>query len=127
MTEPATTSQRLLAAEGLATLVVLALLVLAAVFYPLEPVGRSGGGPVARAPWLFLGLQELLRLMPPRIAGLGLPGLALALFLLLPWLAGDRRGGAIPRAQRAWAPAEYLAWAVILAWLGLTLWGAAAG
>ncbi len=127
MSQGGTSSGRLLAAEGLAALVALAVLVLAAVFYALEPVGRTGAGTVARAPWLFLGLQELLRLLPPLLAGLLLPGAALGLFLLLPWLAGDRRGEPIPRARRRWAPAEYLAWAVMLAWLGLTLWGARAG
>ncbi len=127
MAETVTGRDRLLAAEGLAALVVLAALVLAAVFYPLDGVGHRGAGEVVRAPWLFLGLQELLRRLPPWLAGLVLPGAALALFLLLPWLAGGRRGEAVPRARRFWAPAEFLAWALLLAWLGLTVWGARAG
>ncbi len=112
------TRANLLEKEGLSSLLALALLGLAAVVYPLAPVA---GGPTdqARAPWIFLGLQELLRWLPVMIGGLLLPALALALLAALPWLA--RRGGPAVPAYRRPALVELAAWAVLLAWAALTL------
>ncbi len=115
-----TTRQVLLAKEGLAALVALALLSLAAALYPLEPVGAAPQAGHAEAPWLFLGLQELLRHLPALAAGLLIPAAALGLYAALPWLAGP--GPDLPGWRRAWRPAEYLAWGVFLCWAGLTAW-----
>ena len=124
MESPPHSRRLLLRKEGLCLLVVLAVLGLAAVFYPLAPVGTSQGEEVA-APWVFLGLQELLRRLPARLAGLVLPALALALLALLPWLAGRAGEPApLPTWRRRWRPAEYLAWALVAVWVALTLLGA---
>ena len=40
----------------------------------------------SKAPWYFLGLQELLTMFHPMIAGLTLPGVALILLILAPYL-----------------------------------------
>lgn len=119
-----TSRQTLLAKEGLAGLVILAGLVLAAVWWPLAPVeaGPAAGPASAPAPWLFLGLQELLRHMPPLWGGLILPGLGLGLLAALPWLAGGN-GPALPSFARRPRPWEYAAWLVLLAWAAMTWLG----
>lgn len=123
------TRDTLLAKEGLATLLALALLALAAALYPLEPVGsgsQTGGAGQAAAPWLFLGLQELLRHLPAIIAGLLIPLAALLLYAALPWLGGGT-APLTPRWGRAWRIWEYPAWLALLAWAGLTLYAALPG
>lgn len=112
--------------EGLAGLLFLGGVVLAAVYWPLAPVdlGPQEGG--AAAPWLFLGLQELLRHLPPMLAGVVLPGLGLAWLAALPWLAGGR-GPESPTWRRPWAKVEYVAWLLLAAGTALTLAGWLAG
>lgn len=113
------TRGNLLKKEGLSSLIALALLGLAAVFYPLAPVA---GGPAeqAQAPWIFGGLQALLRWLPVSLGGLLLPVLGLALLAALPWLS--RRPGPEEPSCRRPRPWELAAWAVLLAWAGLTAW-----
>ena len=113
------TRANLIKKEGLASLAALALLGLAAVFYPLAPVSHAPSDQ-AQAPWIFLGLQELLRYLPARVGGLLLPGLGLALLALLPWLARGRSPAA-PSYTRP-CPLDLAAWAMLLAWAGLTWW-----
>ncbi|MCB2226346.1 MAG: hypothetical protein KQH53_06670 [Desulfarculaceae bacterium] len=113
------TRANLVKKEGLCSLIVLALLGLAAVAYPLAPVGSTPTGH-ADAPWVFLGFQQLLRWLPVGIGGLLLPAIGLALLIILPWQRGQR-GKAIPAYQLP-ALLELPAWAVLLGWAGLTLW-----
>ena len=40
----------------------------------------------AKAPWYFLGLQELLTMFHPMVAGVTIPGLALFLLILAPYI-----------------------------------------
>jgi ubiquinol-cytochrome c reductase cytochrome b subunit len=47
--------------------------------------------PLVEGPWFFLGIQTLLKLIPPLWAGVGVPGLFAAGLLLLPF-AGERLG-----------------------------------
>ncbi len=112
------TRANLVRKEGLCSLVALALLGLGAVFHPLAPVGSAPAGH-ADAPWVFLGFQQMLRFLPVAVGGLLLPTLGLALLGGLPWLMG-RPGPATP-SYRAPAPWELAAWAVLLAWAGLTV------
>jgi quinol-cytochrome oxidoreductase complex cytochrome b subunit len=80
--------------EGTAALVVVAaVLLLAAVAdAPLLAQANPGMSPnPAKAPWYFMGVQELLVHLHPLFAAVLLPALALALLAALPSLAGGAR------------------------------------
>lgn len=49
----------------------------------------------AKAPWYFLGLQELLLHMHPALAGVMVPTAALVLLGMIPYIDRDRRGTGI--------------------------------
>ena len=72
---------------------VLAVLFLAVAFNaPLQDLANPNLTPaVAKAPWYFAGLQELLSYMHPMIAGVIAPAAALAFVTMLPYL--DRSPG----------------------------------
>ncbi len=84
--------------------VVIALSLAAFVFdAPLEGIANPIETPnPAKAPWYFLGLQELLHYFPPIVAGVLLPGLVILCLVVIPyaktnltagplWAAKDRR------------------------------------
>jgi quinol---cytochrome c reductase cytochrome c subunit, bacillus type len=75
--------------------------------------------PVAKAPWYFAGLQELLSHVHPMVAGILVPGVALLFLAALPFL--DRSKGWRLRDRKI----VVIAFAVIaVAALALTLVGA---
>jgi hypothetical protein len=79
----------LLVVEFTAVLVVLAGLVIfaALVRAPLLSLADFNKTPnPSKAPWYFLGLQELLTMFNPQIAGVLLPGIALVLLGLAPFV-----------------------------------------
>jgi hypothetical protein len=49
----------------------------------------------AKAPWYFVGLQELLEHMHPTLAGVIIPGLLIGFLILLPYLDPERRGAGV--------------------------------
>lgn len=109
-----------MAKEGLALIIALAAVLAGAVFWPLAPVGEVTDTQ-AHAPWIFLGLQQILRISNPILGGLVLPCAALCWLGALPWLA-KAQGAATPQARRpGWA--EWISWAMLAAWIGLTVWG----
>ncbi len=46
----------------------------------------------AKAPWYFVGLQELLEHMHPTLAGVIIPGALVGFLIVLPYLDADREG-----------------------------------
>jgi quinol-cytochrome oxidoreductase complex cytochrome b subunit len=63
-------------------------LALAAIFFdaPLEGIANPLETPnPAKAPWYFLGLQELLHYFPPVVAGVVLPGLVVLALVVVPY------------------------------------------
>jgi menaquinol-cytochrome c reductase cytochrome b/c subunit len=75
---------------GATVLVVFALAILFNA--PLKDIANPNITPdVAKAPWYFAGLQELLHYFNPQVAGVIVPGAALAWLTLLPFL--DRSKG----------------------------------
>lgn len=79
----------LLVAEFVAALFVTAFLLIFSVFVnaPLLELANFNETPnPSKAPWYFLGLQELLTMFHPMVAGVTLPGFALILLILTPYL-----------------------------------------
>jgi hypothetical protein len=78
----------LLASEFLSFLVVLAGLLVFSAFVnaPFRTLANFSFTPnPSKAPWYFLGLQELLRYFHPMIAGVTLPGLGIFALFALPY------------------------------------------
>jgi menaquinol-cytochrome c reductase cytochrome b/c subunit len=76
-----------------AGLTVAVVFVLAILFdAPLKDIANPNVTPeVAKAPWYFAGLQELLSHIEPMVAGVLIPGAALTWLVILPYL--DRGSG----------------------------------
>jgi Cytochrome b(C-terminal)/b6/petD len=70
-------------------------LVLLALFWdaPLEQLANPLMTPnPAKAPWYFLGLQELLHYFPPLVAGIILPGLVIVALIVIPYFEVNVKG-----------------------------------
>jgi quinol-cytochrome oxidoreductase complex cytochrome b subunit len=68
--------------------VVVIVLAIAALLFdaPLEEIANPLETPnPAKAPWYFLGLQELLHYFPPIVAGVLLPGLVVIALVVIPY------------------------------------------
>jgi len=88
------TSPHLTQREGAAALVVIATVLLLAPAWnaPLLAQANPGMSPnPAKAPWYFMGVQELLVHLHPSFGAVAVPVLALALLVGLPALAGADR------------------------------------
>lgn len=84
--------------EAIAALVTLVMLSLVATFVnaPLLGIANPEVTPnPAKAPWYFLGLQELLLHMHPSLAGVILPTIVLVLLAAIPYYDRDKRGTGI--------------------------------
>jgi quinol-cytochrome oxidoreductase complex cytochrome b subunit len=54
---------------------------------PLLPLANVNQTPnPSKAPWYFLGLQELLTMFHPMVAGVTIPGMGLFLLILAPYI-----------------------------------------
>ena len=79
----------LLAIEFVALLVVLTLLITLAIFIdaPLLEFANFNEQPnPSKAPWYFLGLQEMLAYFDPQVAGIILPGFGVAAIAIIPYI-----------------------------------------
>jgi len=103
----AMTVPHLLVREGIAMLALsLGLVLLSLVFdAPLEEIANPDETPnPAKAPWYFLGLQELLHYYPPFVAGVLLPTLVIVCLVVIPYFDVNLRREAFwtePRRGRA--------------------------
>jgi hypothetical protein len=82
------TFPHLLVRELIAFLALSVGLVLVALFFdaPLEEIANPEKTPnPAKAPWYFLGLQELLHYYPPVVSGVALPGLFVFALAIVPY------------------------------------------
>lgn len=71
------------------------VLVLLSLFWdaPLEQLANPLLTPnPAKAPWYFLGLQELLHYFPPLVAGIILPGLVIVALVVIPYFEVNIKG-----------------------------------
>ncbi len=91
----------LVAAEFVALLVVTALVTIFSVFVdaPLLELANFNEQPnPSKAPWYFLGLQELLSYFDPQVAGVLMPGLGLAGLAAIPYI--DRNPSTRPADRK---------------------------
>src|SRR5215471_2196864 len=82
------TYPHLLVREAIAFQVLVILMVLVALFWdaPLEQLANPLLTPnPAKAPWYFLGLQELLHFFPPLVAGILIPTLVVLALVVIPY------------------------------------------
>ena len=82
------TYPNLLVREAIALEVLIVAMVLLAFFWdaPLEQLANPLLTPnPAKAPWYFLGLQELLHFFPPFVAGILIPTLVLIALIVIPY------------------------------------------
>jgi quinol-cytochrome oxidoreductase complex cytochrome b subunit len=78
----------LLVVEFVAALVMTAFLLVFSTFVnaPLQPLANVNRTPnPSKAPWYFLGLQELLTMFHPMVAGVTIPGVGLFGLILAPY------------------------------------------
>jgi len=78
----------LLVVEFVAALILTAFLLLFSIFVnaPLQVLANVNRTPnPSKAPWYFLGLQELLTMFHPMVAGVTIPGLGLIGLILAPY------------------------------------------
>jgi quinol-cytochrome oxidoreductase complex cytochrome b subunit len=88
--------EHLVRVETIAFFLTLAALVVLSTFVdaPLgNPPDRALAADQIEAPWIFLWVQELLRVWPPAIAGVLVPAVVTALIVALPYI--DRRDDGI--------------------------------
>ncbi len=79
----------LLAVEFVAALAVTAFLLIFSMFVnaPLLTLANLNETPnPSKAPWYFLGLQELLTIFHPLVAGVTIPGIGIFLLILAPYI-----------------------------------------
>jgi hypothetical protein len=92
------TYPHLLIREAIAFQVLVITMVLAALFWdaPLEQLANPLLTPnPAKAPWYFLGLQELLHFFPPFVAGILIPTLVVIALVIIPYFNVNIEGGPI--------------------------------
>src|SRR5712691_2656468 len=92
------TYPHLLVREAIAFQILVMALVLVALFWdaPLEQLANPLLTPnPAKAPWYFLGLQELLHYFPPFVAGILIPTLVILALVVIPYFNVNVQGGSI--------------------------------
>jgi hypothetical protein len=79
----------LLAIEFVAALAILAFVLIFSIFMnaPLLELANINNTPnPSKAPWYFLGLQELLTMFHPMVAGVTIPGMGIFILILAPYI-----------------------------------------
>ncbi len=87
--ETRTTAPHLLVREVILVQVCLVVLAVVSLLFdaPLEGIADPSNTPnPAKAPWYFLGLQELLHYFPPVVAGVLLPALVIIAIVVIPYV-----------------------------------------
>src|ERR1700741_5327971 len=101
------TYPHLLVREAIVFEVLIIGMVLIALFWdaPLEQLANPLLTPnPAKAPWYFLGLQELLHFFPPFVAGILIPTLVVIALIVIPYFNVNIEG----RALWAYHPSQHL-------------------
>jgi len=84
--------------ESVAALALMALFLGLAIYFPPalgQPASVTTDLPEVKAPWIFLGIQELLRYGNPFLWGIVVPLAVLAFWALLPFVDRQRAGSSV--------------------------------
>ena len=140
--ETVMTAPHLLLREVILVQICVIVMALLSLFFdsPLEGIADPTNTPnPAKAPWYFLGLQELLHYFPPVVAGVLIPGLVVVAIVVIPYFrtnledrgfveAASRRQIVLLTTAAAAVAAFLTAWRVwavlfptILIYLGMVL------
>jgi hypothetical protein len=99
MSYPQLMLREMIAFEVLTIVLVIVALVWDA---PLEQLANPLLTPnPAKAPWYFLGLQELLHYFPPLVAGIAIPGLVVLALVVIPYFNVNIKGEPLWAADRS--------------------------
>jgi quinol-cytochrome oxidoreductase complex cytochrome b subunit len=109
-----------------ALFILLLVLVVSLVFNaPLKEIANPAITPnPEKAPWYFVGLQELLALLHPMIAGVLLPGLLVGGLIMLPYIDRNPSRKARFRKVAIWTFSLFLVAWVVLTIIGFAFRGA---
>ncbi|MBU6330721.1 MAG: menaquinol-cytochrome c reductase cytochrome b subunit [Acidobacteria bacterium] len=108
----------LLAVEFVASLLMFAFVLIFSVFVnaPLLALANINQTPnPSKAPWYFLGLQELLTMFHPMVAGVTIPGMGIFLLILAPYI--DRNPSNKPEDRKfaiSLFTVQMMFWAVLV-------------
>ena len=120
------TMPNLIYIEFLCTIILTIILLLWSIFLkaPLEaPANPTESPNPSKAPWYFLGLQELLVYFDPWIAGVLLPGLIIVGLFAIPYIDTNKKGnGYYTLKERKMAISVFLFGFLIL-WVLLIIYG----
>ncbi len=112
--------------EFIASIVVMVILVVWSIFIdaPLEePANPTLTPNPSKAPWYFLGLQEILVYFDPWIAGVILPTLIIVGLIAIPYIDNNEKGsGYYTYKERKFAVLTFLVGFIIL-WVALIVLG----
>lgn len=103
-----------------------AFLILWAIVFkaPLEDPANSGITPaIAKAPWYFLGLQEMLVYYDPWIAGVVLPGLIVGGLIAIPYLDFNPKGNGYYTIKERFDAIWIFGFGFIVLWISLIFLG----
>jgi menaquinol-cytochrome c reductase cytochrome b/c subunit len=108
----------LLAVEFVASLAMLTFVLIFSIFVnaPLLELANVNQTPnPSKAPWYFLGLQELLTMFHPMVAGVTIPGMGIFLLILAPYI--DRNPSNKPEDRKfaiSLFTVQMMMWAVLV-------------
>ena len=117
-TDKVHTWPHLLAVEFVASLAMLAFVLIFSIFVnaPLLELANVNSTPnPSKAPWYFLGLQELLTMFHPMVAGVTIPGMGIFLLILAPYV--DRNPSNKPEDRKfaiSLFTVQLMFWAVLV-------------
>ena len=116
----------LLVRHAVAALFILLLVLVVSLFFdaPLKEIANPAVTPnPEKAPWYFVGLQELLSLLHPMIAGVLLPTLLVGGLIILPYVDRNPSRKARFRKVAIWTFSLFLGAWVVLTVIGFAFRG----
>ena len=91
---------------------------------PLEDPANAGVTPaIAKAPWYFLGLQEMLVYYDPWIAGVVLPSLIIVGLIAIPYMDFNSKGNGYYTIKERYAAIWLFGFGFIVLWISLIFLG----